>query len=605
MDGMQTLQRILEPHLERALSSIGVAESKTLARSMPERPAADSNGDLAVPCFQLAGELRRSPAEIAADLCESLLHSTAEDCTFTAENIGAFVNIRATQRFLWDEAVAHSADAPGAESRFRADRSAVLIEHTSANPNGPFHVGRIRNAVIGDTMVRLERLAGAEVRSEYYVDDMGKQVGILCWALENLDEAKVDEILAEVGLDIDDSRTRHAGKEDHNRVRWYQAANQIRIDDETIEDDLAALIKASEEGDRDVLSRFSEAFRPVLDGMLETLTRLGIEYDVFTDESRFVLDGSVDDVVLRLRSSELCHEAENGAAYLELEGRGVAGKSTRFYFMRGDGTSLYATRDIAYHEWKSETSSRLLDVLGEDHRLQSKQVSIALDELGSPRPEVLFYAFTKLPDGKMSTRRGNVVFVDDLLDEAVARAATVVSSIRDDLGPEEIAAIAEAVGVSAVRFNIARIAPEKGIEFRWEDALSFEADSAPFIQYAHARACSLVRKVDLAGIDAEAALHGSLASGVGDGPLPRVAIDLLRAISLLPEELAKSVDELRPNRFCNAVNDLAARYNRFYRECYVLTEEGLEGRFLAISESARHHLRISAESVGIVALETM
>ena len=101
-----------------------------------------------------------------------------------------------------------------------------------------------------------------------------------------------------------------------------------------------------------------------------------------------------------------------------------------------------------------------------------------------------------MPDGKMSTRRGNVVYMDDLIDEAAERATEVVREIRSDLSEEELTAIGEAVGISAVRFNIIRVSPEKGINFRWEDALSFESDSAPFIMYSHARACSIIRRLE-------------------------------------------------------------------------------------------------------------
>ena len=146
-----------------------------------------------------------------------------------------------------------------------------------------------------------------------------------------------------------------------------------------MDDGVTELVQLSEEADADVLARFEAAYQPVLDGMLVTLSRMGIEFDTFTKESTFIVDGSVEVLMNQLQSSELHGVAENGAHYLELESKGIQGKSTRFYYRRGDGSSLYATRDLAYHQQKWTRSKRLLNILGEDHKLQSKQVGIALE----------------------------------------------------------------------------------------------------------------------------------------------------------------------------------------------------------------------------------
>jgi arginyl-tRNA synthetase len=287
--------------------------------------------------------------------------------------------------------------------------------------------------------------------------------------------------------------------------------------------------------------------------------------------------------------------AENGAHYLELESKGIQGKSTRFYYRRGDGSSLYATRDLAYHQQKWTRSGRLLNILGEDHKLQSKQVSIALQELGTQPPEVVFYAFTKLADGKMSTRRGNVVYMDDLLDEAQVRAYAVVKEIRSDLSQDRLQEISDAVGISATRFNIARISPDKGITFRWEDALSLEADSAPFIMYSHARACSIHRKagkVDISvGLDISA-LEGS-------------AGELVRRMAYMNEELQTAIDSSSPHQFCAWLSALAVDYNRFYRDNHVIDDAGIDVQNYIISELARDYLRRGCEAVGIIPVEEM
>jgi len=572
---MQALIDEVLPALESAMATVGIQGDfwkKMLARSKEA-----SQGDLALPCFPFAKQLGCSPDEAAQKIADALQLDIGQ-----AVAVGPYVNIRASMDWLAAQL-----------SKTTESKGLILIEHTSANPNGPFHVGRARNAILGDTFVRMYRAAGYEVIAEYYVDDMGKQVGILCWALENLDEAQVQALLAEGEIPIEDSP--HSSKDDHIRVLWYQAANLLKAKDPTVDDGVTELVQLSEEADADVLARFEDAYQPVLDGMLVTLSRMGIEFDSFTKESAFIVDGSVEVLMDQLQSSELHDEAENGAHYLELETKGIKGKSTRFYYRRGDGSSLYATRDLAYHQQKWTRSGHLLNILGEDHKLQSKQVSIALQELGTQPPEVVFYAFTKLADGKMSTRRGNVVYMDDLLDEAQVRAYATVKEIRSDLSEERLQEISDAVGISATRFNIARISPDKGITFRWEDALSLEADSAPFIMYSHARACSIHRKAG--DVDTSVGLDTSALEGS--------AGELVRRMAYMNDELQTAIDSASPHQFCAWLSALAVDYNRFYRDNHVIDDEGIVVQNYIISDLAREHLRRGCEAVGILPLEEM
>jgi arginyl-tRNA synthetase len=591
------LIEVIRGAVRDALNEMGDEDpNTTLANFTTPRHA--NQGDVSLPCFALAKTMKKAPQEIASNLAEKLtpVLTNMDGCGAVSYE-GGFCNFFVDVEWLAGTTIQHALSNPESVGHFR-EPSPLLIEHTSANPNGPFHVGRSRNAILGDTFVRMHRLAGDDVRAEYYVDDMGKQVGILAWALDNLDEVRVNEILTAAEMGEESS---YPKKQDHQRVRFYQAANLLKSEDPTVESGVTELVQASEEADVETLAKFEAAYQPVLDGMLQTLARLGIEFDSFTKESQFIIDGSVDVIMAQLETSELHGIEENGAHFLELESRGVQGKSTKFFFRRGDGSSLYATRDIAYHQWKWGEAERLLNILGEDHKLQSKQVGIALDELDIQNPEVVFYAFTKLPDGKMSTRRGNVVYMDDLLDEAAERATQVVKEIREDLSEDELNAIGEAVGMSAVRFNIIRVSPEKGINFRWEDALSFESDSAPFIMYSHARACSISRRLKVAGHDVDA-----LVAKVEDwSGLSDSAAALVKRIATFAEALNNSIVGQRPNFFSSYMLALATEYNRFYHDNHVMEEAGINSRNLALSETARTLIAAGCEGLGIIAVESM
>ena len=587
---MKLLKTEIQPLVEAALGTLGV-DADLVDRMLQPAKEADQ-GDLSLPCFPFAKTLGMAPASIA----EAIKNAMDEHVAIREVNaVNGYLNIRAEPAWLAGRLlngdVRH--EASGA-------RRAVLIEHTSANPNGPFHVGRARNAILGDTLVRLHRLWGDDVTAEYYVDDMGKQVAVLAWALENMSGKEVESLLAE----REPANPQWLEKADHQRVRWYQAAQLLRKESEkseAIEKTIGELVHASEHGDEAVLASFQDAYQPVLDGMLETLERLGIVFDRFTKESVFVTNGDVATLMEKLGTLEINGVAENGAQYLDLGQRGLKGK-TEFFYRRGDGSSLYATRDIAYHQWKWTQCNELINVLGEDHKLQAQQVGLTLEELGERRPEVMFYSFIKLPEGKMSTRRGNVVFMDDLLEEAHAHAVEVLKERRPDLSAEAMSAIAEAVGTSAVRFNIISVSPEKGFTFRWEDALSFEAGSAPFIMYSHTRACSIQRKVHQTDARFKQAQPSP---AIPEDDMPDGLVQLLRLLAVHDDRLEKVVREHRPNLFAEYMLQLSTAYNSFYRDCYILDNGRVNPFYFAVSELARTTLREGMVGLGIVPIESM
>ena len=593
---MQMLRTVLEPLLETALQSIGVTSQHW--RSMLVRSREHAQGDLSLPCFPFAKELGKSPIEIAEQLAEALSSNPALG---EVNAVAGYLNIKADPHWLANQVMNNGVRIGDAYGKKPAVEQQILIEHTSANPNGPFHVGRARNAILGDTLVRLHRLHGNNVRAEYYVDDMGKQVGVLAWALANLSAEEVEQTLDQ----RDPVNPKWQGKADHERVRWYQAAQSIRqdrSDKEEIETEIGRMVHASEHGDEAVLQAFQDAYQPVLDGMLATLQRLGIDFDTFTKESMFVTNGDVAKLMEQFKTLDIHGVADNGAEFLDLGARGLKGK-TEFFFRRGDGSSLYATRDIAYHIWKWNQCDQLINVLGEDHKLQAKQVGMTLTELGQKTPDVLFYSFIKLPEGKMSTRKGNVVYMDDLLEEAQAQAAAVVRELHPDYADELVASISEAAGTSAVRFNIIKVSPDKGFTFRWEEALAFEGGSAPFVMYSHARACSIVRKCQKAGIDIEANISNKEIAVPSQ--MPKGMVELLRTICVHSDVLSKAVNDRRPHLFANQLLQLATSFNSFYRDCMILKDGELNVFNLQLSEIARNLMRTSMEGLGIVPIEQM
>ncbi len=531
--------------------------------------------DLAVPCFTLAKELRKAPQAIAEEL-RGLVPCEGPICA--VESVNGYLNFFIDQDVLVRETLKEICEQGGDYGRLPFKGVKVNVEHTSINPTGPIHVGRARNPIIGDTLARCLERCGYEVETEYYVNDVGKQVVLLTWGMGNVPAGDALE----------------TEKADHRLVHHYRAANKMMEEDEAVRDEIAAMLQRFEEGDEEVISTVREAVEVMLGGLRQTLDRINVSLDRYTWESQFIADGSAKEVVERLKRSPYCGE-EGGAHYLELKDFGIHGKNTRFTFTRRDGTTLYTTRDLAYHLDKFRRADRAVDVLGEDQKLGSQQLIAALEILGcGTKPEPMFYSFVSLPEGKMSTRRGTVVHLDDLVEEAVSRAYEEVRKRREDLSEERMREIAEVVGVGAVRYNIARVQPEKKMVFRWEDAMNFDGNSAPFLQYSHARACSILRKA------------GDFAPAVDESLLTdEYERRLVAALSLFPEVMRECGENKRIHMLPSYGHELASAFNQFYAAVPVLSSGELRDARLTLVDCCRVVLRSTIETLGLVALEEM
>ena len=540
----------------------------------------ENMGDFAFPCFSLAPIAKKSPKDIAEDIAERI---EKDKWVAKMDTHGGYVNFYIDGKRLASKTLDSILEMKEEYGYLQKKNKKVIIEHTSANPNGPLHVGRARNPIIGDTLVRIFGAAGYDVASQFYLDDLGKQVAILTWGINNIDPNNITPPKYE--------------KPDHTNVGFYQEANKLMEEDKTVAEEIGEIVKKSEHGDSKTIELVHKAYKLVLEGINESLDHINIHIDKYVPESMFVKDKSVEKVISNLKKTQYCHE-KDGALYLDLESFGIHGRNTNFFFLRSDGTSLYATRDIAYHQWKAKHADMLINVLGEDHKLEARQVEIALQLQGEKiLPKPVFYAFVSMPGGKMSTRRGRVVYLDQLIDECVERAYNEVKKRRGkELSEKKMKEISEMIGIGALRYNVIKVQPEKDIVFKWEEALNFEGNSAPFIQYAHARACSILSKKEDSVKDVNALLlkHDS-------------ELQLIKKLAKFPMVIDEACKGCRPHIITTYLCDIASQFNQFYRDCHVLSEENLELRKarLALVDSTRIVLRNGLDLLGIVAPEEM
>jgi len=541
----------------------------------------EGKGDFSFACFPLSKIAKKAPDKIAKDIVRN---TDVSEYIQKVENIGSYVNFYLNSDKLKEFTVKSVLDEKEKYGCFPQKNVKIILEHTSANPTGPIHVGRARNPIIGDSLARLLKAYGYTLKTEYYVNDMGKQTAILAWGVKNIKE-KTDE-----------------KRENYCLVKTYQKANKMMESNPDVEKEINQLMLRYEQGDKDVEKHVKDVCKNVLSANAETLKKINICIDNYVWESGFAKDRSVDEIMGKLKKSEHCKK-ENGAYYLDLGNFGIHGRDTRFFFTRKDETSLYTTRDLAYHLHKFKNSDIAINVLGEDHKLETKQLSIALDILGvKKRAEIVFYSFVSLPEGKMSTRKGAVVYLDDLIDESIERAYNEVKKRREtfkqhefkEVSEEDMKRIAEAIGTGAVRYNIIRIQNEKQIVFRWEDALNFEGNSAPFIQYAHARACSILAK------------SGGYRSFDVKFLNDENEIRLIKTLARFPNIVEESAVSRKTYKIAGYVFELATCFNQFYRDMPVLkAEENERNARLALVDCSRIVLRNALNLLGIDAPEEM
>ena len=535
--------------------------------------------DLAVPCFTMAKALRKAPAAIAQELAGKI---TLRGSIASVSAVNGYLNFAMDQSIMVEGTLKDILEKDEAYGSHPANGIRVNVEHTSTNPTGPIHVGRARNPIIGDTLARCFKMCGYDTSTEYYVNDVGKQVVILTWGVNNLTEDQVD-------------MTEDRDKTDHKWVAYYRLANKMMESDPAVQEEIADMLRRFEAGDHEVIDTVRKTAEGMLGGLRETLGNIGVTLDTYTWESRYIADGSARKVVENLKKSKYAGQEENGAWYLDLKDFGIHGKNTKFTFTRADGTTLYTTRDLAYHLDKFTRADRVIDVLGEDQKLGSKQLCSALEILGCERlPEPMFYSFVSLPEGKMSTRKGVVVYLDDLIDEAVARAYEEVKSRRTDLSEDRMREIARIIGIGAIRYNVIRVQPEKQFVFTWNEALNFDGNSGPFLQYSHARACSMIRKAG----DFKRSVDASKLTDESE-------IKLAKVLAKFPDIITSAAEDRRVHLLPAYGHEVASAFNQFYAAVPVLSAKDCRDERITLVDCTRIVLRNVLRCLGMGAPEEM
>lgn len=510
-----------------------------------------SDAPIATPvCFKIAQNEGANPNEVSEALVDGMEFSEYPYLS-DAENHGPYINIYASQQW-YDDVIDTATDVQYAKD-IVADSKQVSLEHTSVNPTGPLHIGRVRNSVLGDALANLLEFAGHEVSREYYVNNAGLQVAMLVWGVNNFSEQELPEPTTE--------------NMDSKLVRYYRKANNSLDDDllkkvqkkESIsqdhqaEEEVIDILHGIEQGDSEVLDNVNDVVNDMLDAQVESLGSLDIGFDNFTYETEYMATERMSDLLDQLKSLDISTE-KDGAWVLELE-------EQDFVFQRSNGTTLYGTRDIPYHIDKVENYDESVIVLGEDQELQAQSVHSIVDMLGHDSSNLtsVHHAFVNTPEGGMSTRLGEGDFIYDVLERSTQKASEATEKDLDSSTVEDIA-------VGSLRYNLLSKGRKQLVTFDAEQAVSVKSQTGASIQYAYARLSGIEDQVDIEG--AEDTDYSVLSE--------ESAFELVQTLSLFPSEVEEAMEEYEPQILAIYAEDVKEAINHFYKDCSVGNAESEE-----------------------------
>ncbi len=550
--------------------------SKKEVSALIEQPKPEF-GDYAFPCFSLAKKEHKNPVEIAKDIVSKLRPKLPKEIS-KIEAVNGYINFFVNKAVFANaivNAVLKEKEKYGSSNLGNGKK--ILIEHTSINPNAPPHIGTARGALIGDSIVRLLIFQNYNPEVHYYINDVSKQVALLVISCKG--NEKFDNML---GI-------------------YVKAAKKLK--QKKFEKEVFAALKKLEQHDKMTIKKFKSIVNTCVQGQRKILSQLDIHYDFFDYESDY-LNKKLRYIIQKLKKSGKLFKDESGRLVLNQASNGLEKemKKPLLVLTRSDGTGLYALRDLAYTIDKLKRAKYNIIILGEEHKLYFKQLSAALKLLGFDAPKVLHYSHvlikTKAGKRKMSKRRGELVLLSDFINEAVKKAKAAIKK-RKSKGD------AKAIALAAVKYSILKTEQNKNVLFNWDEALNFEGNSGPYLQYAYARASSILRK-----LEKERKIKKKIKEKTYKADFKELKnkkeMELIKQLALFPTVVEYATLQLKPHLVANYIFRLSQLFSEFYSECPVIkAKASLKEARIALVKATRQVLGNSLCLLGIKALERM
>ncbi|MDO6449900.1 arginine--tRNA ligase [Oceanobacillus profundus] len=533
-----------------------------------EKPKFEEQGDLAFPCFTLAKELRKAPNIIAQELAEKIDHPILEKVVADGPYVNAFLNKRMVSKHALTSILK---DGSAYGSINYAEKKNITIDFSSPNIAKPFSMGHLRSTVIGNSLANIVEKCGYQAIRINHLGDWGTQFGKLIVAYKLWgNEARVKEEPIQELLKL--------------YVQFHAEAEN----DSRLEDDARAWFKKLEDGNEEALSLWTWFRDESLQEFGKIYNLLGVHFDSYHGEAFY--NDKMERIVSRLEESDLL-QVSDGAEVVDLAEHDLA----PCLIKKSDGATLYATRDLTAAVYRQETYEfeRSYYVVGHEQSLHFEQIFLVLQKLGYDWAKQLThipFGFILKDGKKMSTRKGKVVLLEEVIQEAIRLAEQIIAEKNPSL--QNKADIAEVVGVGAIIFHDLKNDRQNNIEFSLEDMLKYEGATGPYVQYTHARACSILRKAEY---------EDTATKGLNDS----YSWSVVKLLMEFPAAIERSFNYQAPSQIAKYLIDLSQEFNKYYGNIKILSEdEELESR-LGLVKATTIVLKEGLRLLGVKAPDEM
>lgn len=512
--------------------SIKELDRETVSRIL-EIPPQEDMGDFAFPCFQLAKIFRKAPTIIAQEVAEKIKKT---DFVSKTAAMGPYVNFFIDRTMFVSEMLKQVSVDNYGSSEIGCGKT-ICIDYSSPNVAKNFHVGHLRTTLIGNSIYRIYKKLGYRVERINHLGDWGTQFGKLIVAYKKWGSK---EAVEQNGIS--------------ELMKIYIKFHEEAEKDDTLNDEARAWFVKMEQGDEEALSIW-EWFKDIsLIEYKRIYELLDVDFDSYAGES-FYRD-KTSAVVDELKKKGMLKESE-GAFIVDLEKYDM----TPCLIMKKDGSSIYATRDLAaiFYRKKTYDFEKCIYVTGMEQKLHFAQVFKVVELMGYEwaKTDLIHvpYGLVSLEGGKLSTRSGNIIYAEDILRESVSKIKEVINDKNPDLQDKE--EVAKMVGIGAIIFNDLYNQRIKDVTFSWDKIHSFDGETGPYVQYTYARAASVLRKTGITDVPEE--IDSSLLTD-------EASVSLLKELIRFPEVVETAAERLEPSVVARFVMSVAQAFNHFYHE---------------------------------------
>ncbi|MCP4631825.1 MAG: arginine--tRNA ligase [candidate division Zixibacteria bacterium] len=533
----------------------------------------DKFGDIAFPCFVLAGKLKKSPHQIAEDLKQNIRLSPEFEAV---KNVGPYLNFKISPILLVRNILTEITTSEHGYG-FSKEHSGetVVMDYSSPNIAKPFGLGHLRSTVIGNALMRIYRSQGYNAIGINHLGDWGTQFGKLIYAYNEWgDEKRLkdDPIGALFNL----------------YVKFHKQADE----NSELEENARVWFKKLEDGDSYTVEKWNDFKKYSTQKFNKIYERLGISFEYQTGESFY--NDKMQAVIDELNSGGLAIVSQD-ALVVDLENYGMPPALLK----KKDEATLYITRDLAAAIYRRNTynADLILYIVGSEQKLHFQQLFKVLELMGNEWAKDCIhvdFGRIKFEGAEMSTRQGNIIILEDVLDRSKVLALEIINEKNAELEAKED--IAEIIGLGAVIFAQFNSRRNKNISFSWNEALNFDGQTGPYIQYTHARLCSLQRKY---GKELPADIDYSILTGTGE-------LKLCKMLGHFPMTIKTSIRENEPSLIASYLIELASEFNRFYQATrIVVDDENIAKARIYLSNCIRIVINRGLDLLGIKAPEKM